>query len=287
MKKFKKIYIEITNICNKNCSFCSIDNRQKKQMTIEEFEHVLKEICPYTNYVYLHVKGEPLIHRNLKEILELCTKYNVMVNMTTNGTMIKEKSELLSSFPCVRQINISLHSFENNSNLDYMKNILDGVTNIKNKSKAIIVYRFWALKNNELTKENTNLLEAIINFYKLNDQIIEKISTDMNIKLDNDLYINKAPLFRWPNINDEEIGTKGFCYGMSSHIAILVDGTVIPCCLDSEGTIDLGNIFDTSFLDIMNSDRAQNILKGFKKGLISENLCKKCHYRLRFKRNVV
>lgn len=287
MKKFKKIYIEITNICNKNCSFCSIDNRPKKQMSLEEIEHILKEIKPFTNYVYLHVKGEPLIHHNLKEILDLCTKYNILVNITTNGTLIKEKSNILISSPCVRQINISLHSFEDDKTSEYINNILEAVTKIKDNSKIIIVYRFWALKNNNLTVENKKILNSIINYYNLDKDIVAKIMSDTNIKIASNLYINKAPLFKWPNINDKEISNQGFCYGMSRHIGILSDGTVIPCCLDSQGIINLGNIFQTPLEDILKSERAMKLLKGFRNGQLKEELCKKCQYRTRFKRNVV
>ena len=107
MKKFKKIYVEITNICNLNCPFCSKDNNKLKEMTKEEFEYILKKINNYTDYLYLHVKGEPLLHSKLNEIIELCDKYHKKVNITTNGTLLKDNLEIMKK---VRQINISLHS---------------------------------------------------------------------------------------------------------------------------------------------------------------------------------
>ena len=109
MKKFRKVYVEITNICNMNCSFCPETKRAKAFMKCEDFEHVLNEIEPFTDYVYLHVKGEPMLHPNLKEILSLCEKYNLKVNISTNGTLLKDKYELLKD---IRQLNVSLHSFE-------------------------------------------------------------------------------------------------------------------------------------------------------------------------------
>jgi len=124
-KKYKKIYIEITNICNLSCSFCSIDNRVKESITLEKMEHILKNINNYTDYVYLHVKGEPLLHKELKEILDLCKKYNKKVNITTNGTLIKENIKELKH-PVVRQINLSLHS-ENNKQ-DYLEEIFETVS---------------------------------------------------------------------------------------------------------------------------------------------------------------
>src|SRR5574344_1031494 len=163
--RFKKIYIEITNICNKNCSFCSIDKRSKKEMTVQEFEHVLKEIKPYTNYIYLHVKGEPLLHSNFSEIISLAEEYNFKVNITTNGTLLTKQKEVLKS-KCIRQINISLHSFEKKEEPNYFQNIFEVTKELLNKnSKLCMVYRFWALKNNNLSIANKNIINLIIDEY--------------------------------------------------------------------------------------------------------------------------
>lgn len=195
MKKFKKVYIEITNICNKNCSFCSISHRKKEFMTLEKFEHILKEIKPYTNYIYLHVKGEPLLHPEFSSILNLCNQYQIFVNITTNGTLLLNQVEVLSKYPCVRQINISLHSFENKASNDYIHSVIKATNQLQATTNVIVVYRFWALKNNQLTEENKNLLNEIISSYILDNEVVNKINNEMNIKIGNDLYINKAPLF--------------------------------------------------------------------------------------------
>lgn len=287
MKKFKKVYIEITNVCNKHCSFCSDDARIKKQMTLSEFEHVIKNVKEYTNYIYLHVKGEPLLHHNLKEILQLCSQYDIKVNITTNGTLLFQKLDVLKNARCIRQINISLHSFENEYALNYIQNVMTAVTELQKDNRVIVVYRFWALKNNQLSSENQFLMNEIINHYELEVEIQEKIEKEKNIKIGKALYINKAPLFEWPSLEHDVVGNTGFCYGMSRHIGILVDGTVIPCCLDSSGIIDLGNIFETNLTEILNGDRAQNIRNNFRNNKICEELCQKCNYRLRFKRNMV
>ena len=145
MKKFKKIYIEITNVCNLACSFCSIDHRIKKSITVEEFESILKKIDKYTDYIYLHVKGEPLLHPKLKELLDLADKYHKHVNITTNGTLLLEKTDILKH-KAVRQINISLHS--ENKKENYLEDINNFVENLKDK---IIVLRYWTLKDENIT----------------------------------------------------------------------------------------------------------------------------------------
>ena len=273
MKKYKKIYIEITNICNLNCSFCSIDNRKKEIISIENFEKVLSKINDYTDYIYLHVKGEPLLHKELNKILDLCEKYNKKVNITTNGTLIKEKkAELLH--PIVRQINISLHSENKKDN--YLEEIFKSVDNLENK---IIIYRFWTMNNGRLNEKSTEIVDKIKKYYDLSPEIVEKIKIENNIKLRESLYIDKKNEFIWPNIHNDYLNELGTCYALKDQIAILVDGTVVPCCLDSDGVINLGNIYEQTLEEIINSKRYQDMKIGFQNHQVSEELCKHCSFK--------
>lgn len=276
MKKFKKIYIEITNICNLNCSFCSKDNRIKESISLTNMEELLKKINDYTDYVYLHVKGEPLLHPKLKEILDLCEKYHKKVNITTNATLLKAKETILSH-TAIRQINLSVHS--ENQEKNYLEEIFEVTDKLKEKN---IVYRFWTMNDNNLNKKSTELVEKIINHYKLSPEIVEKIKTDNNIKINNNTYVNKANQFVWPNINNDYYNDKGYCYALKDQLAILVDGTVVPCCLDSDGIINLGNIYSNTLEDIINSSRYQKMRSGFCNRKVTEELCKHCSYKERF-----
>lgn len=287
MKKFKRIYVEITNICNKNCSFCSPNIKPKKNMSIFEFTHVLKEIKPYTDYIYLHVKGEPLLHPYLNNILDLCNQYHMKVNITTNGTLLNKVKDILIKYPCIRQINISLHSFNSKDDKNYINNVLNAVEDIKRKQNIIIVYRFWALKNLKLSDSNKKILEKIINYYHLDDRKVQIINENSNIKIAENIYINKHELFDWPTLNSDDIVKTGYCYGLINQLAILCDGTVVPCCLDSDGIINLGNIYQTSLTEILESDRAINILKGFHNHKMIEDLCQKCKFHRMLKRDII
>ncbi len=273
MKKFKKIYIEITNICNLSCSFCSIDNRVKEKITLEKLEHLLKNINDYTDYVYLHVKGEPLLHPKLKEILDLCQKYNKQVNITTNGTLIKEKLGELKH-PVVRQINLSLHS--ENKKENYLEEIFETVDELKDK---IIIFRFWTMDNGKMNKQSTEIVDKIKKHYNLSPEIVEKINNEKHIKLRDNLYIDKADEFIWPNLNNDYYNDKGTCYALKDQLAILVDGTVVPCCLDSNGIINLGNIYENSIEEIINSDRYQEMKTNFSNRKACEELCKHCSFK--------
>lgn len=285
MKKFKKIYVEITNICNKDCSFCSKDKRSKRKMSIQEFETVLNKIKNHTNYIYLHIKGEPLIHNQLEEILFLCKKYNINVNITTNGTLLKEKLDIIIRSNIVRQINISLHSFEDGNFKDYIEKIFDSSKEILNKTSIILVYRFWALKENKLSSENKEIIKEIIEYFKIENDLLVEINKNKNIKLQSNLYLNKELIFKWPSLENEYISDKGYCYGMKTHIGILSDGTVVPCCLDSEGIITLGNIYKESLYDIFEKERSKEIINNFKNGKVCEELCKRCSYKQKLVKN--
>ena len=276
MKKFKKIYIEITNICNLNCSFCSKDNRIKESISLTKMEEVLNKINDYTDYVYLHVKGEPLLHPKLKEILDLCEKYHKKVNVTTNATLVKEKESILNH-PAIRQINLSVHS--ENKKENYLEEIFEVVDKLKNKN---IVYRFWTMEANNLPKESTDSVEKIINHYQLSPEIVKKLKKDTNIKINSHTYVNKANQFIWPDINNDYYKETGYCYALKDQLAILVDGTVVPCCLDSNGIINLGNIYNNDLSEIIGSSRYQEMRIGFCNRKVTEELCKHCSYKERF-----
>ena len=276
MKKFKKIYIEVTNKCNLNCSFCSKSNKKKEEMSITLFENVLKKIDVYTDYIYLHVKGEPLLHSHFKDILSLSKKYHKQVNITTNGTLLKSRLDDIVNSNIVRQINISMQSMINE---DYLSDILESVEYILNNSNIQVVLRFWALENNQFSSLQKDIIMKIIKYFKLDVNIIKDIQEKNNITLCNRLYLNKESLFVWPSLENDYYNDIGKCYGLKTHIGILSDGTVVPCCLDSEGIINLGNIFNENLDDIINSDRSQNMIKGFNNNKVCELLCKKCSFK--------
>ncbi len=278
--RFKKVYIEITNICNLNCSFCIKDNRMKKEMSIDEFETVLKKIDKYTDYIYLHVKGEPLIHNKLDEILSLTNKYKKYVNITTNGVLLKNKINILKKYNNIRQINISLHSENNKDN--YIDDILDAVDELKT---IFIVYRFWTLKDNKLDNKMLEYLNKIKEKYNINNELYNEIINGNNLKISNNIYINKDKEFEWPDISNNYYNENGFCYGLKNQIGFLVDGTITICCLDSFGVSNLGNIFNDDIEIIMNSEKVKNIIKGFNNRKVYLDICKHCSYKERFNKN--
>ena len=273
MNKFKKIYIEITNSCNLNCSFCSKTNREIRFMTPEEFEHILKKIQNRTKVIYLHVKGEPLLHPNIIDFLELTEKYQMQVHITTNGTLFPRLVDKLKECKSLHKINFSLHSENNYPN--YIEDIFKSVDKLP--EDKYVIYRLWTLNNNELDKKSTKIVEKLKKYYTLSPEIVEKIKNENNIKIKQTIYVDKDNEFEWPKITENN--SCGYCHALKTHIAILSDGTVIPCCLDAEGVINLGNIFESTLDDIINTKRYQILKKSFQDRKPSEKLCQSCTFK--------
>ena len=288
MTRFKKIYIETTNICNLSCNFCPKTKREYGFMKKEDFEIIINKIKGYTNYIYLHLMGEPFLNKNLEYFLKIAKESDIKVNITSNGTLINEVKEILLKDNWPRQINLSLHSFEaNENNIDfneYIKSVLEFVNEANSKTDIICSLRLWNMDTEELKAENSlnnRILKLIEDMLELDLDLKEELKSKKQLKLKNKVYLNMAEKFSWPDSKIELISEDVFCYGLRDHVGILVDGTVVPCCLDSEGNIPLGNIFKDDFKNIIESERAIKIYEGFSNRKAVEDLCKKCGYATR------
>lgn len=273
---FKKIYIEITNICNLKCKFCPETNRKKELMTVENFEEVIKKIHKYTKLVCLHVKGEPLLHSDLENILKILQKYNLQANITTNGTLIKEKLKIIKNSKAVRQINFSIHSITQNeiSNKEYLQSIFESAEKLEN---IMISYRLWNLQNIKENNINKDIIESIEKFYNIKN-LKEQLIENEFIQLKKNIFINQDEEFTWPDTNKNAIIKSGRCLALKEQVAILVDGTVVPCCLDNNGDIPLGNILEESLVDILKKPKSTVIKKNFEKRTITCRLCETCGF---------
>ena len=289
MKTFKKMYIEITSVCNLACSFCPPTARKANIIKLDAFNNILDQIRPHTKYIYLHVKGEPLLHTKIDQLLDAAHAKGFKVNITTNGTLIKKNRHKLLGKPALRQINFSLHSFDGHEGSEnrekYLGDILEFVRDAA-EYNTIISYRLWNLQQDHVTdlaaRRNRETLEILEKEYNLDYKIDEKVEPGKGVKIANRVYLNQDHEFQWPSLLAPEDDGKGFCHALRSQAAILVDGTVVPCCLDGEGVINLGNINTTPFSEIIEGERANNLYDGFSRREAVEELCRKCGYRQRF-----
>ncbi len=277
MKRFAKVYVEISNICNLSCSFCPGTTRKPKRMNTQEFEIVLNKIKPYTDYIYFHLLGEPLCHPDLADFLNITDKMNFKVIITTNGTLLNKNKDILLNSKSHYKTVISLHSFEANDNKisfnDYLENCFEYAKSAENKK--IVVLRLW--NNGGKDSLNDEILSKLENYFP-KPWVEERNGTRIGKKI----YIQYGDKFDWPNLESDNVNEKVFCYGLRDQIGILADGTVVPCCLDNNGEINLGNIFEDNLEEIINSQKAQNIYNGFSNRTACEELCKRCSFVRKF-----
>ncbi len=96
------------------------------------------------------------------------------------------------------------------------------------------------------------------------------------------MYLHFDTRFEWPDLENKSFGSNGRCNGLIGHIGIQADGTVVPCCLDKEAILNLGNCLETPLSDILNDKRATEMRDGFNNGKLVEDLCKRCDFIKRF-----
>ena len=277
MKRFAKVYIEISNICNLKCSFCPGTTRKPKRMNVDDFKIVLEKIKNYTDYIYFHLLGEPLCHPNLKEFLEIAEDMQFKVIITTNGTLLSKcKNILLHSNSHYKTV-ISLHSFEANDNkISFEKYLDECFTYAKSaENKKIVVLRLW--NNGGKDSLNCEILSKLEDYFP-RPWVEERNGT----RIGNKIYIQYGDKFDWPSLENNDINENVFCYGLRDQIGILADGTVVPCCLDNNGEINLGNIFEKDLEEIINSQKSQSIYNGFSNRNACEELCKRCRFVRKF-----
>ena len=277
MKKYSRVYVEITNICNRSCSFCPGTQREARIMSAEDFRTVASRLVGVTDYIYLHVMGEPLLHPELVEIIKIATQLGFKCAITTNGTLLPEVCDSLVSSGLYK-INISLHSFEGSESAGHLRYINDCADSADKLSRAgiLTVLRLWNRGHDDGRNVDTYAL--------LRDRFSDGEWREgaRGARIRDKLHLEYGDRFVWPDKNAEYISDSVFCYGLVDHFGILSDGTVIPCCLDREGVIALGNIFDEPIESILASKRASDIREGFSRRTAVEPLCKSCSYARRF-----
>lgn len=275
-KRLKKAYLEIGNICNLQCSFCPGTKRAKGFMPEDKFRIAAEKLRSYTDYLYFHLMGEPLLHPELEKLLFIAGELEFHVIITTNGTLLDKRGESLLESKAVHKVNISLQSFEANAGgeLEAYVELCASFALKAATAGKLCVLRLW--NNNGLDSLNENI-KAILSRHFPG----EWRRSRQSLALGDKVYLEPGDKFDWPDMEAENRSVS-YCYGLKDQIGILCDGTVVPCCLDHEGDIPLGNIFEQSLDEILDSPRARAIYEGFSHRRAVEKLCRRCGYAERF-----
>ena len=163
--RFRKIYVEISNLCNLQCNFCPKTKRAPRRMTPEEFSGLLPKLRPYTDFLYFHVMGEPLCHPELETFLRLAGDAGLKVILTTNGTLLRSRQDVLLQAPALHKVNISLHAFEANDLAVPFSQYLDDCFSFGKASggQKLVVYRLW--NQGGADQKNAEILRAMHTFF--------------------------------------------------------------------------------------------------------------------------
>ena len=279
MARFAKIYLEISNRCNLRCAFCPGTKRPGRSMTEAEFSTLLPRLQPYTDFLYFHLMGEPLCHPLLGRFLALAGEAGFRVILTTNGTLLPLRQDLLLASPALHKVNVSLHAFEANDLAVPFEAYLKGCTDFGRaaEGRVLVTYRLW--NGGGADRRNSEILAAL-------EQAFPRpwVEERRGIRLGERVYLEYGEKFDWPDLQAPDGGERVFCYGLRDQLGVLCDGTVVPCCLDHEGDLALGNLFDQTLPEILDSPRARAIYEGFSRRQAAEPLCRRCGYAARFQK---
>lgn len=246
-------------------------------MSEGEFSRILPKLKPYTDYLYFHLMGEPLFHPRLERFLELAGEADFRVILTTNGTLLARQQEMLLQAKALHKVNISLHAFEaNDLSIPFEEYLqLCFAFGQAAKGEKLVVYRLW--NQGGADAKNGQILEEMERYFPK-----PWVQERHGIRLANKVYLEYGEKFDWPDLSAPEGEEPVFCYGLKDQIGVLCDGTVVPCCLDHEGDIPLGNLLEQDMAQILENPRAKAIIEGFQKGKAAEALCRRCGYARRF-----
>lgn len=273
MKKFRKVYLEISNVCNLHCHFCPGTKRKPLVMDAENFTALTTKLRPWTDFLYFHLMGEPLCHPKLAQYLEIAGNLGFKVILTTNGTLLPRQQDMLLQAPGLHKVNISLHAFEANDLAVPFEEYLAGCFAYGQAAagKKLTVYRLWNQGGADTCNEQ--ILRTLEDYFPK-----PWITESRGIRIGDKVYLEHGDKFDWPDLTAPDSGEHCFCYGLRDQIGVLCDGTVVPCCLDHEGDIALGNLLTQELTEILDTPAARSIYDGFSQGKAVMPLCRRCGY---------
>ncbi len=273
-----KAFFEITNACNLSCSFCHGTRRRIRFVTEREFETAAVKLRPFCDYLYFHLMGEPLLHPLLPRFFDIAFELGFKVIITTNGTLLKDRGDVLLGAKSLHKVSVSLHAYEANalpcSVDEYLKDCFKFCSAAADKG-IISVMRLWNVGGKESL--NDHIINEMHAFFDGEDYR-EWQSIYSGYKLKDKVFLEWGKRFTWPDVEGEYFGSEHSCYGLRDQIGVLSDGTVVPCCLDAEGAIALGNIYTEELTYILSTPRALSLRSSFEKRCVKEPLCQRCGY---------
>lgn len=272
-KMIDRCYIEITNTCNLDCHFCPKHQRKRRQLSAEEFDLLTDKVRGKVCFLYFHLMGEPLLHPLLPQFITMAREKGFKTVLTSNGTLLHRAINLLDTLP--HKVQLSLHSHESNARGElssYMEEVMNFATQAAAKGTCVVL-RLW--NQGGMDKENELVMDYIAEYVPRP----WKERPD-GFRLCDNLYLEFDRKFEWPSANASSAKREVFCKALLKQIGVLSDGSLVPCCLDHNGDVVLGNLFHQSLEEILSSPRAQAMIEGFQHHTATEALCLNCESAL-------
>lgn len=260
--------------------------RDKQIMSFDDFCHVVDEAKPLAKEVCLHLMGEPTAHPEFPKIVRYCDEIGMKLKITTNGLLVNKHREVLFS-KAIKQINFSVQSYKDNfpnKNLtDYMLSLFEFCDYLRiHNPKTYVNFRLWNLGADSL--ENDFCISLVERYFCTSINRNIDVGLNKSKRIRHRFYLHFDTRFEWPSLNQPYQGNVGRCHGVVGHIGIHADGTVVPCCLDKEAQIKLGNVFEKPLTEILLGERVQSMAAGFRSNELREKLCQHCSFVNRFKK---
>lgn len=271
-----RCYIEITNTCNLDCHFCPKHHRKRRQLSEEEFDLLTDRVRGKVCFLYFHLMGEPLLHPLLPQFITVAREKGFKTVLTSNGTLLHRAMALLDTLP--HKIQLSLHSHESNARgelSEYMDQVMRFSTQAAEKGTCMVL-RLW--NQGGMDRENEEVMHLIEKYVPQP----WKERPD-GFRLCDNLYLEFDRKFEWPGGGGRAASDgkqEYFCKALIKQIGVLSDGSLVPCCLDHDGDVILGNLFHQSLEEILSSPRAQALVEGFRHHAAIEPLCQSCESAL-------
>ncbi len=283
-----RCYIEITNTCNLSCDFCPKHHRPKRQLTAEEFDLITDRLQGKVCFLYFHLMGEPLLHPLLPQMITMARRKGFHTVLTSNGTLLHRAMQLLDTLP--HKVQLSLHSHEANGRgelASYIDQVMQFAIQAADRGTCVVL-RLWNQGGRD--RENAEVIDLIQHYVPQP----WKERPD-GFRLSDNLYLEFDRKFLWPDVQREGDGIAEskegvgeassprqqlFCKALQKQIGVLADGSLVPCCLDHNGDVVLGNLFHQTLEEILASPRAVALVEAFKHHTASEALCQSCESAL-------
>jgi radical SAM protein with 4Fe4S-binding SPASM domain len=284
--RLQRVYVEITNVCNLRCRFCPGTDRPPAFMDPAFLGRILEQIAPLTGRVCLHVLGEPLLHPDFPAIMTRCAEAGIEVDLTTNGILLSRRAGTLLAAPALRQVNFSLQALRTVDGFDReaLESILDFCLQaVRQRPELYVNLRLWTLDDrHDPMRDDFNAPVLDLVAQRLGIARPTPPAGRKSLRLQGRVYLHADTVFDWPGGLTGKAQARGFCHALSTHCAVLADGTVCPCCLDADGRLALGNLHESTLTDILASPRARAMRQGFARGELTEEVCRHCAYCRRF-----